>query len=150
MSQDNRPGSVAELAELYRTTILRHATQPTGYQAQIAATHECEKYNPLCGDRITVQLQISGDDIEATAFTGEACAICMAAASLLCEQLGGQPTTAIQAKHDWLSAELAAAGSGGKDGHEALQPLLGVRCYPSRVRCALLPWEAARDALNKD
>ncbi len=148
MSQENRPGAVEELTELYREIILRHATHPTGFQADIEVTHECEKYNPLCGDRINVQLQINGDEVEATAFTGQACAICMAAASLLCEQLAGQKTTAICAGHDWLCTELAEAGSGGEVDHKELRPLLGVRRYPSRIRCAVLPWEAACEAVT--
>ena len=70
MSQDNRPGAVDELATLYRETILRHATEPVGFGTEIDATHQCEKYNPLCGDRIEMHLRIEDATIEAAAFTG--------------------------------------------------------------------------------
>jgi len=151
MNQENRPGSVDELARLYRDTILRHATHPVGYQAAINVTHQCEKYNPLCGDRITILLEIDGSRIAATAFEGEACAICMASASLLCEELADNGADEVQRRLDWLIRELGSApGEEDSEGYDSLKPLLGVRRYPSRTRCALLPWEAASGALENE
>ena len=75
-----------ELAEFYRDTILRHSVQPVGFQAPIEATHENEQYNPLCGDRVTIKFQVREDEIEATAYDGAACAICLASASLVCAE----------------------------------------------------------------
>jgi nitrogen fixation NifU-like protein len=143
MNQENRPGSVDELARLYRDTILRHATHP--------ATHQCEKYNPLCGDRISILLEIDGSRIAATAFEGEACAICMASASLLCEELAEKGVDEIQRRLGWLMQELGQnADEKDSEVYDSLKPLLGVRRYPSRTRCALLPWEAASGALENE
>jgi nitrogen fixation NifU-like protein len=143
----NQPGTVDQLTALYRQTIVEHAVRPVGFQAEIEPTHRHELYNPLCGDRIEVQLRIAGDDIEAMAFRGEACAICMASASLMCAHQAGRPTRDFQTAHRWL--EEALKGGGENSQFEALMPLLGVRAYPSRVRCALLPWEAATQALGR-
>lgn len=153
MIMDNRPGAVDDLTRLYRETIKQHATHPVGFQQEINATHEHEEYNPLCGDRIRVLLRINGELVEAAAFEGEACAICMASASLLCEHSPGGPVSRLRELHDEL---LGALGAGGGEhrardcGHgPLLQPLLGVKPYPSRIRCATLPWTAACRALPK-
>jgi len=146
MNMDNRPGAVDDLTHLYRDTIKHHATHPVGYRQQIDATHQHEEYNPLCGDRILILLRVNEDRLEAAAFEGEACAICMASASLLCEHAPGRTVSHFQEMHDGLHAALGRDGTPGA-GDEALNPLLGVKPYPSRIRCATLPWSAARQAL---
>jgi len=191
------PNTHDDLAGLYRAAIRQHAAAPVGYRQPIAATHRHEEYNPLCGDRVELQLQVSGAQIEAAAFDGEGCAICMASASLLCSLAPGRTIEALlqlgQDLHHALDipagapagaavgaasaaitgtpvgAASAAMGSekdkGGSrlkplpqprpqqeiDGAglpEAMRALLGVRPYPSRVRCATLPWTAAQRALS--
>jgi len=134
-----------ELSDFYRDTILKHSVEPSGYKLAIEDTHQNEQYNPLCGDRVLVKLCVKDDVIEALAFEGEACAICMASASLLCEELLDQRTDVVESTHNWLEQALAEPDLGG--GPARLLPLLGVRRYPSRVKCVLLPWVAAVQAL---
>ncbi len=133
------------LSSLYREAIRQHAAEPVGFRQPIDATHRHEEFNPLCGDRIEVQLRIINGLVEAAAFDGEACAICMASASLLCEAAPGHPVAHLVALHDRLHAAL----ENGQDLDDAdtLKPLLGVTPYPSRIRCATLPWAAAVGAL---
>ena len=136
---------VNDLNALYREAIKQHASDPVGYRQKIGATHQFEEYNPLCGDRILVQLRIRQEQVEAAAFDGEACAICMASASLLCDNTPGKSVRHLQELHKRL---LKALESGhDTDGIDPLKPLLGVRSYPSRIRCATLPWSAAGKAL---
>lgn len=159
-----------DLARLYRDTIRRHAAEPAGFRQNIAATHRHEEYNPLCGDRVEIQLRVAAGSIEAAAFDGEACTICLASASMLCSLAPGLEVTALlqlaEALHRALdeSVEAAPAAIGldddleetrlkppphpGQHLHKQLHPLLGVRPYPSRVRCATLPWTAAASALS--
>ena len=134
-----------DLAEFYRETVLRHSVEPVGFHEEIEATHENEQYNPLCGDRVLMRFQVEGDEIKAAAFDGAACAICMASASMLCAEATGKKVSRIQAIHDWL--QKALRGSDDTAGPESLMALLGVRRYPSRIKCALLPWVAAVKAL---
>jgi len=136
---------VNDIAHLYRDVIKQHAANPVGYRLQINTTHQHEEYNPLCGDRILMQLQITEDRVVAAAFDGEACAICMASASLLCEIVPGKPVSHLDELHDLLQAALDNEPDTG--GIEELKPLLGVKRYPSRIRCATLPWLAASRAL---
>ncbi len=147
MSEQELAQADRELAEFYRETILRHSVDPVGFQASIDATHQNEQYNPLCGDRIILRFQVRGDEIEAAAFDGAACAICMASASLLCAEAGGQHVNHIRTTHEWLAHALTSAEK--TPGPERLQALLGVRRYPSRIKCALLPWVAAVKALSQ-
>lgn len=152
-----RPGdqSGSGLTELYRETILRHASQPTGYRQPIDATHRHELYNAQCGDRVEVSLRIENERVAAAAFDGQACAICMASASLLCSLLPAGPVSELRR----LAASLHEALQARNDGDPAatrapdlqaeLRPLLGVRRYPSRVQCALLPWSAGLKALQE-
>ena len=82
--------SAPELLKLYRETVLQHTIEPVGFRADIDATHVNEQYNPLCGDRVEIRFRIAGTTIEAAAFDAESCAICMASASLLCQEISGQ------------------------------------------------------------
>lgn len=168
----------ATLATLYRDVIRRHAADPTGFRRPIEATHRHEAYNALCGDRVDIALQVGDGHVQAAAFDGEACAICLASASLLCSLVPGESVEGVRR----MAADLAAvlSYSVGADSSaigpaktypggnapppsrmnpllqvgdcalpEELRPLLGVRPYPSRVRCATLPWEAVLRALEK-
>ena len=145
MSGDNRPGAVEDLARLYLDAIKRHAAKPVGFRRPIEATHRHECLNPLCGDRVELMLKIAGETIEQAAFDGEACAICMASASLLCATAEGESVDRFLARRQALAAALRPDGPAPE---ERLKPLLGVRPYPSRVRCATLPWTAASRALT--
>lgn len=142
-----RPGSVDDLSRLYRETILQHAHHPVGFRKAICETHRNEQFNPLCGDRILLMLELEGDLIREAAFEAEACMICMASASLLCEQAPGRLTEELNQTGRWLQRALNEEGK--LAGHDSLLPLLGVRRYPSRIRCALLPWEALAEAIGE-
>ena len=154
-----------DLARLYREAIRQHSSEPIGYRERIDATHRHEEYNPQCGDRVEIRLRVAEGSIRAAAFDGEACAICMASASMLCCLLPGRPVSEIRELGESLQEALsmtAGPSADAKDAgepntpsrlkpllHPSLQPLLGVRPYPSRVRCATLPWTAAQRALTR-
>ena len=137
-----------DLDRLYRETILRHAAQPVGHGAAIDATHRHELFNAQCGDRVEMKFRLAGETIEAAAFDGEGCAICMASASLLCTHLPGGTRETARRLHASLLAVLH--GDAAADPTGPLAALSGVRPYPSRVRCATLPWQAAERALAPD
>jgi nitrogen fixation NifU-like protein len=143
---ENQSQAAADLSRLYREVILRHASQPAGYQKVIEETCSNEQFNPFCGDRVIIQLQVKDEVIQDAAFYGESCAICTASASLLCELIPGSSIEDFKEVHNWLEHSL----SSGKDtdGPEALKALLGVRKFPSRIKCATLPWIAGSEALS--
>ena len=147
MSGGAHDAATASLAGLYREAIRRHAANPVGYRRPIAATHRHETYNPLCGDRIEVSLRLAGDEVAEVAFDGEACAICMASASLLCGLAPGRTVAGLRQLNECLQEALNAPQGPPAGVPAELQPLLGVRPYPSRIRCATLPWVTAVSAM---
>jgi nitrogen fixation NifU-like protein len=142
----NKPGSVDDLFRLYREIILRHSSRPVGFQKAIRETCCNEQFNPLCGDRIIVMLRVEDGMIRDAAFDGESCAICTASASLLCELIPGKSVEDFGEIHNWLVHSLASHEESA--GPRALKALLGVRKYPSRIKCVTLPWTAAAEALS--
>ena len=145
MNSRNKPGSVEDLSRLYREIILQHSSHPIGFQKVIKETCRNEQFNPLCGDRIAIMLQVEDRMIQDAAFDGESCAICTASASLLCELIPGGLVEEFRKTHHWLEHSLGSNEETA--GPQALNVLLGVRKYPSRIECVTLPWTAAAEAL---
>jgi nitrogen fixation NifU-like protein len=117
--------------DLYRDYILEHYRRPHNFGAIDNATSTQEGANPLCGDRITMQLRVSGDQIAAVGFTGRGCAISQASASLLTDEIKGKPVE-------------SAAAMQASD----VLDLLGIEISPARMKCALLSLETLHGALG--
>jgi nitrogen fixation NifU-like protein len=117
--------------DLYRDYILEHYRRPHNFGAIENATATQEGANPLCGDRITMQLRVTGDQIAAVGFTGRGCAISQASASLLTDEIKGKPVG-------------NAAGMQASD----VLDLLGIEISPARMKCALLSLETLHGALG--
>jgi nitrogen fixation NifU-like protein len=146
VSTEKQSRAAEDLSRLYREIILQHAAQPVGYHKAIEETCSNEQFNPLCGDRVIIQLQVKDQIIQDAAFSGESCAICKASASLLCELIPGGSVEDFRAVHSWLEHSLVSGEE--TDGPEVLKALLGVRKFPARIKCATLPWIAGSEALS--
>ena len=144
---------MTDLRELYQDIILDHARHPRNFAALPHCTHQAHGSNPLCGDTVTVYLNI-GDDgrVSLVNFQGHGCAISLASASLMTETVMGKTSDEI----NQLFADFQARVTGNKDTPpppelaadiERLEALVGVKAYPSRVKCAVLPWHALQAAL---
>ncbi|HJZ58059.1 MAG TPA: SUF system NifU family Fe-S cluster assembly protein [Gemmataceae bacterium] len=139
-----------DLRELYQSVILDHHRRPRNFRRLGDADHSAEGNNPLCGDRVSVDLKLDGDVIRDIGFVGSGCAISTASASMMTEALKGKTRAEAEALferfHEVLTGdgELAAEGAAlGK-----LAALAGVREFPIRVKCATLPWHTFRAALR--
>lgn len=140
---------MSDARTLYQRVILKHARAPVGLNRTLNATHEASADNPLCGDDVHLALEVAGEAIRAAAYRGEFCAVCSASASLLCEHAAGMPLEDFET----LSADLLTGLAGDtprRELPEDLSALLAVRQFPVRVKCAALPWRAARDALRTE
>jgi nitrogen fixation NifU-like protein len=139
-----------DVRDLYQEAILRHARHPLHHAALDPFDAEAAGDNPMCGDRCIVRLRFGANgDISRAAFQGRGCAISMASADLMAEAVQGR------ARHDIrrLAAEFTRLVRTGVSDSEdaaidALRPLSGVAEYPSRVKCATLPWAALLAALD--
>ena len=148
-----------ELQDLYQDLIIDHGTQPRNCAPLLNANHEAEGFNPLCGDQVRVFLRIHNDQILDATFTGSGCAICMASASLMTEALAGQTISTVCELCVFFKNSLClqsgscALAPGGcsklKPDLGKLKALLGVKAFPSRVKCATLPWHTLEAAMQQ-
>lgn len=138
---------MSDARTLYQRVILKHARAPVGLNRRLNATHAASADNPLCGDDVRLELEVAGETIRQAAYRGEFCAVCSASASLLCEHAAGMPLASFDAFSAGLLAGLA--GEPPPDRFpEDLRALLAVRQFPVRIKCAALPWQAARAAIE--
>jgi nitrogen fixation NifU-like protein len=139
----------AELDALYQATILDHCRKPRNFRA-LADGSKAEGHNPLCGDRITVYLRLEDGIVADATFQGFGCALAMASASVMTEQLRGRTVHETRAAICAFSRMFAAPSGEQTRMHDAFAAFDGVRQFPSRIKCATLPWEACRAALAGD
>jgi nitrogen fixation protein NifU and related proteins len=141
---------MAGLRELYQEVILDHNRKPRNFRRLDAPTAAAEGYNPLCGDRISVELEVEGDTLRDIAFQGSGCAISKASASLMTAALKGktvgEAAAAVEQFRAMLTEERPAADASALPGR--LVVLAGVREFPIRIKCATLPWHTLRAALQ--
>jgi nitrogen fixation NifU-like protein len=136
-----------ELDDLYRETVLVHARHPHNKGTYDAADREGEGTNPVCGDRVGLQLLMSGDVVREARFHGSGCALSQASASMLTDAVAGLPTPEAETLIGGVERMLRGEDPGDVDLGE-LEGLRGVVRFPVRVRCALLAWKVLRQALE--
>jgi len=142
---------MSDLRDLYQEVILDHSKRPRNYHAMPEADRKAEGYNPLCGDRETVYLDLEGDVLKDVSFQGAGCAISTASASMMTESVKGRTRSEAEALfarfHELITGSNGAAAGSGPDLGK-LTVFSGVREYPVRVKCATLPWHTLKAALD--
>ncbi len=140
-----------QLANMYQEVILDHYKSPRGKGLQQEFSGEAHHVNPTCGDEITVRVLLSkdGNKIEKISYDGQGCSISQASASIMFEQVDGKNLAEFESiNEDFLKM---MQGKGNYQGKEDLigdgVSMIGVAQYPARIKCALLSWMAAKDAL---
>jgi len=136
-----------ELQDLYQEVILDHNRRPRNFRA-LQAGQKAEGFNPLCGDRITVYLNVDNGVIKEVAFQGSGCAISKASASLMTESVKGKTVTEAQSLFERFQQMITAAADASVDDLGKLTVLAGVRQFPVRVKCASLAWHTLRAAVD--
>lgn len=139
---------MSELRELYQEVILDHNRNPRNFRRIESPTHYAEGYNPLCGDRVHVFLTLEDGVVRDVAFEGDGCAISTASASIMTEALVGRSLSELESLYEAFHGVVTRGGeidpALGK-----LSVLAGVREFPSRVKCATLPWHTLQAALKQ-
>jgi nitrogen fixation NifU-like protein len=141
----------SDLRELYQSVILDHNKQPRNFGSVEGANRSADGFNPLCGDKIKVELVVSDDRVEDVAFSGSGCAISVASASLMTQIIKGKKLSEVESLfegfHDLVTSnpsepiDTAALGK--------LAVFGGVREFPVRVKCATLAWHTLKSALDQ-
>lgn len=135
--------------ELYQQLILDHNKNPRNFRVIDSAQRIAEGNNPLCGDRVTLYLNVTDNRITDIAFQGAGCAISKASASLMTDALKGK--TIQQAEALFLDFQNMVTNTNTTQQPQEMGKLAvfsGIRDYPTRVKCATLPWHAVHAALH--
>ena len=136
------------LEGLYQEIILDHYKHPHGRGLRDPFGGEAHHVNPTCGDEITVRVALSSSDISDISYDGLGCSISQASASVLHELLSGQEVASAAGIHEAFVALMQGRGQVEPD-EDVLGDAVafaGVAKFPARVKCALLPWMAFKDA----
>jgi nitrogen fixation NifU-like protein len=141
---------MSELSELYQQVILDHNKRPRNFQKLETANRTADGFNPLCGDQLTVYMQMEEGAVKEVSFIGSGCAISKASASMMTQALRGKSREEALALfnefHRMVTGELDEESVPNQLGR--LKIFAGVRDYPARVKCASLPWHTMHAALE--
>ena len=145
--------SFDDLRDLYQEVILDHGRRPRHAQRLEAFDATAKGDNPMCGDRVQVWVKLDADTIGQIGFEARGCAISVASADLMAETVQGRGKADTRALFEAFRdhgphRHLPGLRAGLAEPMERLAPLSGVHEYPSRVKCATLPWHALIAALD--
>ena len=139
--------------ELYQQVILDHNRKPRNFHAIENASHSCHGINPLCGDDITVYLNVDEEagKIDEVSFQGSGCAISKASTSMMTTFLKVKSVDeARQIKYEFHKMILGEMDPEKEEHHLGkLTLFMGIREFPSRTKCASLAWHTLVGALDK-
>ena len=134
--------------DLSREIILDHYQNPRNHGRLASPTLANRGHNPLCGDEIELSLAIADDSISDIGFTGRGCSISQASASMMTESVKGHRLEEAEAVVQSFTRKMASREPPPADLEEELDALQGVKKYPARVKCALLPWTTLRETVD--
>lgn len=136
--------------DLYRETILDHYHNPRNHGVIEHPTAQVEGVNPLCGDELTLYLTVKDGKIEDVKLTAKGCSINTASGSMMSELLLGKSIEEANQIVDLFKRMMLDKKEEVElpDELEDLEALRGVKKYPVRIKCALLPWNTMLEGLG--
>jgi nitrogen fixation NifU-like protein len=138
------------LGNLYQEVILDLARRPHAKGLEDGAAASSHQINPTCGDEVTLQLHVEDGRIDRIRWDGDGCAISQSSASILADLAPGLTAADLQLRIDAFRTAMRSKGRIEPD-EELLGDAVvlgGVSRYTARVKCAMLAWVAAEDALR--
>lgn len=139
-----------DLRELYQEVVMDHNRRPRNFRKLDDANRSAEGFNPLCGDRIALYLNVDGETISDVGFIAEGCAISKATSSMMTERIKGAP---VEEAERVFTAFRHMVTRRPEEDYDAellgdLEILSGVSEYPARIKCATLSWHTLHSALS--
>jgi nitrogen fixation NifU-like protein len=134
--------------DLSREIILDHYQNPRNHGRLDDPTVANRGHNPLCGDEIELSLCIDSDRIGDIRFEGRGCSISQASASMMTDVVKGRTLEEVEASVQKFTQSMANRQAAPVELEEELDALQGVKRYPARVKCALLPWTTLRESID--
>jgi nitrogen fixation NifU-like protein len=141
---------MSDLSDLYQEVILDHNKRPRNYGKLAESSHHAEGYNPLCGDRLDLFLQVDHEVITGVAFVGSGCAISKASASLMTDAVKGRSVADVLRLFERFHRMVTTPPDVPVEDLGKLSALAGVREFPVRVKCASLAWHTLKAALERE
>ena len=139
---------MSTLNDLYQEVILDHNRRPRNFRRIEGASHHADGHNPLCGDRLTLDVQVDGGRISDVAFQGSGCAISKASASLMTDAVKGQSVDEAREMFARFHRMVTTPPDQPVENMGKLSVFAGVREFPVRVKCASLAWHTLKAALD--
>ncbi len=139
------------LRELYQEVILDHSRHPRNFGALEHPTHKAEGHNPLCGDRVTVTLDLKDGRVAEIKFVGKGCASSQASASMMSEMLAGRTVAEAESLMGGFLHLVKGENTDtlSPDDREHLDVMAGLSAFPMRVKCATLAWHTFHNAVEE-
>lgn len=141
---------MSDLRELYQDLIIDHSKRPRNFRVLEQADRKSEGYNPLCGDKVAVFLELEDDRVKNISFQGAGCAISTASASVMTECIKGKTLAEAEALfetfHNLITGKPPATNGTFELGKLAV--FSGVSEFPARVKCAALAWHTLHAAMQ--
>lgn len=143
--------SEQQLRDFYRETVLKHSREPHNFRRLATADREATGHNPLCGDKLTVYLDLEDKAIADVAFEGSGCAISLASASIMTDTIAGLDEDAARGRIAAVIDQFVANEDDEPKAELGAMAALGsVRRFPSRIKCATLAWKTLAAALDNE
>ena len=137
-----------ELRELYQEVILDHGKNPRNFGVLEQYTCTAEGNNPMCGDQLTVYIDIKDDIVSDVSYRARGCAISIASASIMSSMIKGRTIEEVHLLFDKFHKLCTGQEVEEDDDTEKLQVLSGVSEFPTRVKCATMSWHAVDSAIK--
>ena len=134
--------------ELYQEVILDHAKSPRNFGILEKYTCTAEGNNPMCGDQLTVYVDIKDDVVSDVSYRARGCAISIASASIMSGMIKGRTIEEVHILFDKFHKLCTGQEVEEDDDTEKLQVLSGVSEFPTRVKCATMSWHAVDSAIK--
>ena len=134
------------LDELYQEVILDHSKSPRNFGVLDQYTCTAEGNNPMCGDQLTVYVDIKDDIVSDVSYRARGCAISIASASMMSSIIKGKTIEEVNILFDKFHKLCMGEEVEDDDDIERLRALSGVSKFPTRVKCATMSWHAVREA----
>jgi nitrogen fixation NifU-like protein len=143
---------MSSVSELYQSVILDHNKTPRNYgHLDGAGARHAKGHNPLCGDQVTVWLELEGDVVRDVRFEGQGCAISRASASLMTVAVKGKTIAEVERLftdfHELVTGEASAEAEASLPAR--LKVFANVAQFPIRVKCASLAWHTLKRVLEE-
>jgi nitrogen fixation NifU-like protein len=138
--------------DVFGEVLADHHESPRNWGLAVDAEIRENGFNPLCGDKVTLGLKMRDGKLVSCTFEGEGCSICMASASIMTEMVQGQPLDRVSGLIEGFRAKMQGEDRPdvlpSEDSSEDIVALYGIKRFPVRIKCALLPWTTLKKGLE--